>query len=115
VIVATIRMQVDAENRRELVQTFSSLYQPIVEERGCLGFEFYCEIGDDDTVLLMEEWESERHWRDHLQSKEFAVLLGAMSLMRDPKALQFKLLSEASGVQALKNMRATRRYELLSE
>jgi quinol monooxygenase YgiN len=108
-------MQVDAENRRELVQTFSSLYQPIVEERGCLGFEFYCEIGDDDTVLLMEEWESERHWRDHLQSKEFAVLLGAMSLMRDPKALQFKLLSEASGVQALKNMRATHRYELLSE
>jgi len=108
-------MQVDAENRRELVQTFTALYHPIVQERGCLSFEFYCEIGDDDTVLLMEEWETERHWRDHLQSKEFAVLLGAMSLMRDPKAMQFKLLSETNGVQALKNMRATRSYELLSE
>src|SRR6185295_6332445 len=105
VIVTTIRMRVDADNRRELVQTFGSLYRPIVKERGCLGCDFYCEVNDNDMLLLVEEWETEGHWRAHLQSREFAVLLGAMSLLKDPKAIEFKLLSEAVGVQALKQLR----------
>jgi quinol monooxygenase YgiN len=98
-------MQADSERREELVQTFGSLYQPISEERGCLGCHFYSEIGNDDAMLLIEEWESERHWRAHLQSREFAVLLGAMSLMNDPKTVAFKLLSKVSGVGSLKKMR----------
>jgi len=104
-IVATIKMRVDPKQRRELVQTFDSLYQPILKEPGCLGCSFYAEIGDDNTVMVIEEWESETHWKDHLQSKDFAVLLGAMSLF-DSTAGKFQLLSETEGVTALRTLRA---------
>ena len=59
-------------------------------------------------MLLVEEWESERHWRDHLQSREFAVFLGAMILVEKPVAVEFKLLSEMLGVDSLKKMRTSR-------
>ena len=59
-------------------------------------------------VLLLEEWESERHWRDHLQSREFAVFVGAMILVEKPVAVEFKLLSEMLGVDSLKKMRTSR-------
>ena len=104
-IITTIRLQTDSECREELVQTFGSLYQPISKERGCLGRHFYSEIGNDDAMLLVEEWESESHWRAHLQSREFAVLLGSMSLMKDPKTVEFKLLSKVRGVGSLKKIR----------
>ncbi len=104
-IIATIRVHTDEEHRQELLQTFGSLYQPISRERGCLGCRFYSEIGNVDSMLLVEEWESEWHWKNHLQSKEFAVILGAMSLVKDPKAVEFKLLGEAAGVDMLRSVR----------
>jgi len=100
-------MQTDSEHRRELVQTFRSLYEPIVNELGCISCSFYSEIDNDDVMLLIEEWESKEQWKVHLKSQEFSVLLGAMSLLKDPRTLQFRLLSEVMGVQLLKKMRTT--------
>lgn len=108
-IVTTIWMQAEVESRKELLLTLGSLYQPITKERGCLGCHFYSEIGEDSVILMVEEWESERHWRDHLQSKEFAVLLGAMILVKDRNGVVFNLLTEVSGVGSLKKMRSKRK------
>ena len=105
-IVTTTRFQVDESSRRELFQTIRSLYQLISQERGSLACHFYCEVGNEAMLLIVEEWESERHWRDHLQSREFAVFVGAMILVEKPVAVEFKLLSEISGVDSLKKMRA---------
>ncbi len=104
-IVTTIRLRTD-EHRNELVQTFRCLYQPKPKTQGCIGRHFYREIGNEDAVLLVEEWESERHWQEHLQSREFAVLLGAMTLVKDPEAVEFRLLCEAGSVDGLKKMRS---------
>lgn len=103
-VVATIKMRVDPNHRHELIQTFDSLYQPILKEPGCLGCSFFSEIGDDNIVMVVEEWESEEHWHDHLQSKDFAVLVGAMSLF-DSEAGKFQLMLETNGVAALRKLR----------
>jgi quinol monooxygenase YgiN len=112
-ILTTIWMEAEIERRKELLLTLSSLYGPIINERGCLGCHFYSEIGNESVVLMVEEWESEGHWKDHLQSKEFSVLLGAMILVSDPKEVHFKLLAEVTGVGSLKRMRTERNDKLL--
>lgn len=107
VIVTTIRMRTDSDHRKELMQTVGGLFQQKSQDHGCLSRYFYREIGNDDSVLLVEEWESESDWREHLKSTEFAVLLGAMSLLEDPKVVEFKLMSQVGSVDCLKKLRIT--------
>ena len=108
-----MKMRVDPDNRQELVQTFNSLYRPILLEPGCLGCRFYCDMVDDNVVMIVEEWESERLWNEHLQSKEFTVLIGAMSLF-DPNAGKFQLMSETEGAAQLKKLRTRGDLKLVS-
>ena len=105
-IVTTIRMQINPDNRNELVQTFRSLYEPILTESGCLSCRFYYEDGNDEAMMLIEEWQTEVDWKKHLQSREFAVLLGAMSLVKDPRVVELKVLSQMAGIESLKRIRA---------
>ena len=79
-----------------------------------MGCSFFSEMTDENTVMVVEEWESEAHWNDHLQSKDFAVLLGAMSLF-DSKAGKFQLLSETEGAAALRALRERDHKKLSTE
>jgi quinol monooxygenase YgiN len=112
-IVTTLRLRVAIDSRKELLQTLGSLYQPISSDRGLVSRQLYSEIDNDSAVLLVEEWESEGHWTRYLQSNEFAVLLGAMILVDNPKAVEFKVLFDLWGVESLKKLRARRTKGLL--
>ena len=61
-VVATIRVLVPPNNRRELVQPLQSLLVPVRDQKGCLSFRFYFEIGDEDALCLIEEWERSQTW-----------------------------------------------------
>jgi quinol monooxygenase YgiN len=98
-------MNLSADKRKELVQTFNPLLKAIREQEGCLSCRFYGEVGDEDAFIMIEEWETQRGWDNHVQSKEFAILLGAMCLSKDPKAVELKLLSRAVGLESLKATR----------
>jgi quinol monooxygenase YgiN len=104
-IVATLRLQTSQENRTEVTQTFSSLSAPIQTEKGCRSCRVYREVGNDEAVVLIEEWETRDDWESHLQSNKFAVLLGAMSLIDDPSAVDFKVMAQIAGLESMKGMR----------
>ena len=104
-IVATIRMRTSSENRKELTQTFSSLSGPILTSKGCKSCRLYREVGNDDAIVLIEEWEQRGDWESHLESNEFSVLLGAMSLVHDPVAVEFKLLNQVSEIKTIQEIR----------
>ncbi|MGH9900434.1 MAG: putative quinol monooxygenase [Pyrinomonadaceae bacterium] len=104
-IVSTIRMNLSADKRKELVQTFNPLLKAIREQEGCLSCRFYGEVGDEDAFIMIEEWETKRGWDNHVQSREFAILLGAMSLSKDSTAVELKLLTRAVGLESLKAVR----------
>jgi quinol monooxygenase YgiN len=92
---------VPADNRRELFQTMQSLLRPIREQKGCLGSHLYFEIGDEDAFCLIEEWATPEDFNDHLRSDYFAVLLGATRILKKSSELEFKMLTQTAGIEAL--------------
>ncbi len=105
-IVATLRIQVNPENHKELLQTFRSLSEPIQSEKGCKSCRVYRELGNEQALILIQEWESKRHWDNHIGSNEFAVMLGAMSLLQEPETVEFQLLNQVEGSESLRAMKA---------
>ena|ERR1044071_10154856 len=108
VIVNLTRITVRPEHRKELCQTISYLMDPIKSEKGCLTYRFYEEAGDENTFVLIGEWETQDAWNDHLKSDNFAVLLGSISLLCNCSHIDFKLLPLAAGIEAVTKARIER-------
>ena len=100
-IVTTTRITVSSANRSELFQTILTLLAPVRSENGCISSRFYLDSGDNNSALLVEEWQTEEDWDNHLQSRDCAVLLGAVRVLCRPAGVEFKLLSYVAGVEAI--------------
>jgi quinol monooxygenase YgiN len=113
-IVNLTRITVSPEKRRELCQTISSLLGPVKRERGCLNYHFYEEAEDENSFVLIGEWETPGDWNNHLTSNSLAVLLGSISLLCDCSHLDFKLLSHITSADAVSRARMGYRPEAAS-
>jgi len=104
-IVVSFRILVPPENLRELLQTIRSLLSKISSQTGCLGTHFYHEDGDDSAVCLIEEWETQKDLENHMQSNIFAVLSGALNLLKGQSEIDFKILLPKAGIETLEAVR----------
>jgi quinol monooxygenase YgiN len=105
-VVSTASISVRPENRKELCLTVASLLNPIRREPGCMAYKFYGEAGDENSFLLMGEWETREALNQHLDSNNFAVLMGSIMLLAKVSTVDFKLLSEFSGRHVPRSIRS---------
>ena len=80
-IVNTSRITVYPEKRAEFLQTVAHLLEPGKGARGCLTFRLYVDVADENSSLLISEWESESDLDDYLHSADFAILHGAITVL----------------------------------
>lgn len=107
-IVTTTRIAVSSANRNELFQTIVTLLTPVKNEKGCLSSNFYLDSADTNCAMLIEEWEAEEDWKNHLRSRDCAVFLGAVRVLCGPANVEFKLLSYVAGMEAIEAARSSR-------
>jgi quinol monooxygenase YgiN len=105
-IVTTIRIRTNAENRKELLQTFSSLSGPIRGVTGCRSCRIYREVGTEEALMVIEEWESRYHWDEHLRSEEFAIMIGSLSLVQPPESVEYQILDQLEASQSITAIKA---------
>lgn len=105
-IVTTTRMKVATANQIELFQTIQSLLEMVRVERGCLSSHLYRDVGDETASILVEEWETQADWDNHLQTKGYAIVMGAVSVLCNPRGVDFKLLTYVAGSEAITKSRA---------
>src|SRR4030095_11648379 len=80
-IVTTTTISVQPEKRTELFQTISVLVDQINRARGCVMFRHYIDASDENSSLLMSEWETDSDLNNYLRSNDFAILRGAITLL----------------------------------
>jgi|SRR5215510_10936860 len=106
-LVTTIRIQTTAKNRKELMQTFRSLYNnPVQCRHGCKSCRIYRDIDNEESVILIQEWDSRNQLDNHLRSDEFAVMIGAMSLLDQPETVEFQVLDQVEGSRSVEAIKA---------
>lgn len=81
VIVKTTKITVKPDKRIELAQTMGRLLGPIKNVKGCRAIRFYFDAADENSSLLLSEWESESDLNRYLHSNEFAILRGAIMVL----------------------------------
>lgn len=80
-VVNTSRITVYPEKRAEFFQTVTYLLEHIKLLKGCLTFHLYVDPTDENSSLLMSEWETESDLNNYLHSADFAILHGAVTVL----------------------------------
>lgn len=80
-IVNTTRITVQPEKRTEFFQTIGPLLDPMKGAKGCRTLDFYLDAKDENSTLLVSEWETETDLNNYLDSNDFAVLRGAITIL----------------------------------
>jgi quinol monooxygenase YgiN len=97
-IILRINMRVLPKNQKEVSQTLLSMIEPMEKEKGCLSYGVFCDMEDETIHSLIEEWETRENLDRHIASKNFRVLLGAESLLKEPLEIQIHTVSRSEGI-----------------
>lgn len=77
-----VKMNVQAEKRKEVWQTINSLTADIKKEQGCADSGFFQNTADETEILFLTTWTDRNALDVYLKSAQFTVLLGTRSLLR---------------------------------
>ena len=104
-IVTSTKISIKPENHKEFLQTLNSLIGRIRGGKGCLGYNLYRDVENDNDFVIVEEWETQADLDNHLRSDRFGVLLGALNLLSDTPEIRFNTLAHTVGIEAIKSFR----------
>jgi quinol monooxygenase YgiN len=100
-ISVIIRMNVLPEKWTELSQTITLLSRSVRMEKGCRRYDFCQSLEDGKGLFILEEWDTQRNFKDHLKSKHFKVLRGAMNLLSKPYEMMIHTVIHREGMEEI--------------
>lgn len=91
------------KNRREFLQTISALIVHTRKMKGCLILKGYHDSEDENSFVLISEWESQGDLDNYIHSEIFEVLLGTKSLLAEPFKAKFDFISNTAGMEMIRH------------
>ena len=104
-ILATLSMAVPPGRREETIAAFWLLLGPVRVEPGCLACGLYQEVGNEDRLLYVAEWETPEQLGRHMRSGRYGRLLTIVDASALPPVLRYH---SASAIQGLEHLEAVR-------
>jgi quinol monooxygenase YgiN len=104
-ILATLSMAVPPGRREELIAAFWLLLGPVRVEPGCLACGLYQEVGNEDRLLYVEEWQTPEQLERHMRSCRYQRLLAIMEASALSPVLRYHSVSAVRGLEYLETIR----------
>lgn len=88
-VTITVKMNVPPTKRKELLQTLDELKEVKRKEKGFIDARVCMKNDNENTVTLIEEWQTQEDVDAYMQSEYFYVLRGAMKLLTSSSEIEF--------------------------
>ncbi|MGC2063892.1 MAG: putative quinol monooxygenase [Thermodesulfovibrionales bacterium] len=106
-ILATLRMVVQPERRRDLLETMRGMLEPARVERGCLSYRLYEDVEDRNAFVLLEEWETQKDLESHIRTDHQRRLLVLMDLLSGQPEFRFNTVSHTKEMNLIEDVLKT--------
>ena len=104
-IVVHLYLSVSHANRTKIVDAVRSVHGPISVQPGCRKFSLFCDVDNDDALILVEEWDSHEALQKHIQSEDFRVILSLIDHAEKEPEFAIHEVSNTSGLEFLDRSR----------
>jgi quinol monooxygenase YgiN len=103
-IIGTLRMTVRPEERDGFLKAIRCMLEPARVEPGCMSFNFYQDIKDENTFILVEEWETNADFDNHIRKDGYKKLLLLMDLLSEKPDIKINTVSQRGGLEYVENV-----------
>jgi len=103
-VVSILRLFPQREERRHVMSVLRSVRNPVRAHPRCLGC-YLCEEDDYDSILYMEQWDSEEDLHHHIQSALYNRILAAAELSHTRPEFHFYYVKESRGMDLIEYLR----------
>ena len=100
-IIIRITMTARPEKRKEVMQTLLSMIEPTLQEKGCLSYQVFQGIEDENVFSLIKEWKTRKDLDRYLRTDRFGVLLGTKTLLNEQQNIQIHTVSHSEGIESV--------------
>ena len=100
-IVITIEIDVPFEKDKEFIQSLLVILERIRMKSTCLSCDFLKDLVIENRYRLIGKWEKETDLKNHLESEEFSVLRGAMSIIKKKPEISLHRVAYTKGLDSL--------------
>ena len=75
-IILLVKYQAKQQMREKFIEevTNAGILEAVLQEDGCVQYQYYLDAQEKDTILLVEEWQSQTKQEVHLQSPHMKTL-----------------------------------------
>ncbi|MGI9538097.1 MAG: putative quinol monooxygenase [Desulfocapsaceae bacterium] len=65
----------------ELLANVEAFPNRFHRERGCLGYDIFCDLDRPDTFTMVAKWQNYQDMQKHFQTLDFKILIGAAKVL----------------------------------
>ena len=70
-IIVTAKITAKSGKKDEIISKAQNLIESTRLEPGCISYNLYASIEDNDTLLMLEKWENPEVLKSHMQTEHF--------------------------------------------
>ncbi len=88
-----MRSKVTNETREQAIKLYQELIKETIKEEGCISYELFYQLDDENCLALFEEWESRENLKAHTKTEHFLRIVSMLSQLEieDPILIYKKI------------------------
>jgi quinol monooxygenase YgiN len=104
-----LKIEIKPYKPEEFVKSMRSLSSSIRKEKGCFDFSVYQDSDNENTYLVVGEWETRQAMEKHFQTHEFELLIGAARVLGETFSMNIAEVSKTGGFELAREQIASQR------
>ncbi len=104
-VIATVRVVVPASKRGEVLQALRSLRGPTEAHGDCRGYHVYQDDGDENALMLMQEWATQLALDRYIRSDLYRTVLAIIEMASEPPDIRFDTVARRAGMEIVASTR----------
>ncbi|HOW71105.1 MAG TPA: antibiotic biosynthesis monooxygenase [Phycisphaerae bacterium] len=105
-ILFRVQLRIPAAVRDRVVNSLLRLVGPTRAVKGCIACGTYVDVEDENTLVYVEEWETQAAIDERLRAEDLRVLLSVLDLSSEPPVVRFEAIGETRGMEVIAAARA---------
>lgn len=103
-ILMTAYVKVAPEKRQYAIETFKAMMGPVSVLSGCQSCCLYNDVDNDDRLLLLEQWKSQKQFEDHVCSPFFRYIFGILELASERPEILIHTVTSSQGMEVIEKL-----------
>jgi quinol monooxygenase YgiN len=104
-VMSSIELVPLDDKRQEILEILRYVAGSVRRSPACVWCGLYEGVDRSTTILYLEQWQSERDLRKHIQSRSYLPVLNAMDLARERPKVSFHEVTATRSMELIEQLR----------